>query len=43
MSLRTSDARGLLELAGGLLEAQVELLLLQLGKLVGELVRRSAP
>ncbi len=32
------DARGLFELAGRLLEAQVELLLLQLGKLFVELI-----
>ncbi len=32
------DARGLLELAGCLLEAQVELLLLQVGELVLELI-----
>src|SRR5690606_34852423 len=37
------DARGLLELAGRLLEAQVELLLLQAGELVGKLVGRLGP
>src|SRR5690606_29129307 len=37
------DARGLLELAGRLLEAQVELLLLQLRQLFVQLVGRQIP